>query len=96
MKIGLSLSRCVTDILEERVSINDVAVIITNTRAYDDRSWRRLIHLYFDLEWKDHAGRRTYVEALIDRLRKDGLIVQPRLNNPEHEHGISNGHWIEL
>ena len=31
MKIGLSLSRCMRDILEERVDIKDVLVIVART-----------------------------------------------------------------
>jgi hypothetical protein len=42
MKIGLSYSRCVKDIVEGRVDINDVLVLITRTDfdPHDDDQWQ--------------------------------------------------------
>ena len=41
MKIGLSYSRCVRDIVDGRVDINDVLVLITRTDfdPHDDKQW---------------------------------------------------------
>jgi hypothetical protein len=42
MKIGLSYSRCILDIVEGRVDINDVLVVIarTNFDPNDDEQWK--------------------------------------------------------
>jgi hypothetical protein len=42
MKIGLSYSRCVRDIVDDKVNINDVLVLITRTDfdPRDDEQWR--------------------------------------------------------
>ena len=42
MKIGLSYSRCVRDIVDGRVNINDVLVLITRTDfdPHNDEQWR--------------------------------------------------------
>lgn len=42
MKIGLSYSRCVRDIVEGKVDINDVLIIISRTDfdPHDDKQWK--------------------------------------------------------
>ena len=42
MKIGLSYSRCIRDIVDERVNIDDVLVLITRTDfdPHNDDQWR--------------------------------------------------------
>lgn len=48
MKIGLSYSRCVRDIVEGRVDIDDVLVIIARTDfdPRDDEQWQSIWHGY--------------------------------------------------
>jgi hypothetical protein len=50
MKIGLSYSRCVRDIVDGTVDINDVLVIITRTDfdPRDDKQWQGI--------WQGYAG----------------------------------------
>lgn len=50
MKIGLSYSRCVRDIVEGRVDINNVLVIVARTDfdPHDDQQWQGI--------WQGYAG----------------------------------------
>jgi hypothetical protein len=50
MKIGLSYSRCVRDIVDGKVDIDDVLVIIARTDfdPHDDEQWRGI--------WEGYAG----------------------------------------
>ena len=50
MKIGLSYSRCVRDIVDGKVSIDDVLVLITRTDfdPHDDEQWSGI--------WEGYAG----------------------------------------
>lgn len=50
MKIGLSYSRCVRDIVEGKVDINDVLIVIarTNFDPNDDEQWQGI--------WEGYAG----------------------------------------
>ena len=80
MKIGLSLSRCVRDIVEGRVDLNDILVIVTRT-DFDptvQEQWDAIWHGYQHLnpEWYglDHDATFEVVKALWNR----GLIHQPR------------------
>ena len=50
MKIGLSYSRCIRDIVDGVVDINDVLVVIarTNFDPYDDEQWAGIWASYHD------------------------------------------------
>jgi len=62
MKIGLSYSRCVLDIVEGRVDIGDVLVIIART-DFDPRN---------DAEWADiWAGYNGHAGTAISRSRRE-------------------------
>ena len=85
MKIGLSLSRCMRDILEERVDIEDVLVIIarTNVDPHDDDHWVQIWegYLYGGLSNPEWAGLEDYEAAMRDiaiSLYDNGKIHQPR------------------
>lgn len=53
MKIGLSYSRCVRDIIDGKVDIDDVLVIIARTDfdPHDDKQWQGI--------WNGYGGGRT-------------------------------------
>jgi hypothetical protein len=54
MKIGLSYSRCVRDIVDGKVNIDDVLVLITRTDfdPRDDEEWTGI--------WKGYGGGQTF------------------------------------
>jgi hypothetical protein len=54
MKIGLSYSRCVRDIVDGKVDIDDVLVLITRTDfdPRDDEQWRGI--------WTGYGGGQTF------------------------------------
>lgn len=87
MKIGLSLSRCVRDIVEGKVDIEDVLVIIARTDfdPNDDKQWQSI--------WQGYTGGRgitarewsNYDDEDEDRFRsvsielwEQGKFHQPR------------------
>ena len=62
MKIGLSYSRCILDIVEGRVDINDVLVIITRTDfdPHNDQQWQDIWEGYHGMglsnpEWRNYG-----------------------------------------
>lgn len=80
MKIGLSLSRCVRDIVEGRVNIDDVLVLITRT-DFDptvDAQWESIWAGYttFNPEWE--GLEHDEVKAVVMLLWGEGKIHQPR------------------
>ena len=85
MKIGLSLSRCMRDILEERVDIKDVLVIVARTDVdpYNDSHWTSLWegYLYGGLsnpEWEGLEDRQKAMHDLLVELYDSGKLHQPR------------------
>ena len=54
MKIGLSYSRCIRDIVDGKVNINDVLVLITRTDfdPHDDEQWQSI--------WEGYGGGQTF------------------------------------
>ena len=89
MKIGLSYSRCVLDIVEGRVSMDDVLVLITRTdfNPTVDEEWTGIWQGYtlgglsnpewanYDLHNKDHEDKFRSVSIM---LYEDGKMHQPR------------------
>lgn len=53
MKIGLSYSRCIRDIVDGKVDIDDVLIVIARTDfdPHDDKQWKGI--------WEGYGGGRT-------------------------------------
>jgi hypothetical protein len=88
MKIGLSYSRCILDIVEERVDMEDVLVIISRT-DFDpniDNQWLGIWRGYTmgglsNPEWASWAhieGAEDKFRAVTLQLWNDGKFHQPR------------------
>ena len=91
MKIGLSLSRCMRDIVEARVDYDDVLVIIARTDfdPHNDANWKDIWQGYrygglSNAEWADAEPNATDEEAseiyrnVAIRLYDYGKLHQPR------------------
>jgi hypothetical protein len=89
MKIGLSYSRCVLDIVEGRVDINDVLILITRTNfdPHDDEQWKGIWAGYVfgggsNPEWSDYDhGNKEHEDkfrSVSTMLYDDGKFHQPR------------------
>ena len=91
MKIGLSYSRCVRDIVEKKVDIDDILVVITRT-DFDPRSdeqwagiWKGYCegsHSNINMEWHGYDYSNPEHEKLFRdisiRLWESGKFHQPR------------------
>ena len=87
MRIGLSYSRCVRDIIEGKVDINDVLIIIarTNFDPHDDAQWEGIWHGYsknafFSYpEWANYndSDEKRFRDLTIE-LYDSGRLHQPR------------------
>ena len=89
MKIGLSYSRCILDIVEGRVDIDDVLVLITRTDfdPRDDDQWAGIWSGYchggmsnpewgnYDSQSKEDEDKFRSVSCM---LYEDGKMHQPR------------------
>jgi hypothetical protein len=89
MKVGLSYSRCVLDIVEERVDIEDVLVVVSRTDfdPRDDDQWAGIWEGYcygglshaewgdYDFDNKEDEDKFRSVSIM---LWEDGKLHQPR------------------
>jgi hypothetical protein len=89
MKIGLSYSRCILDIVEGRVDMDDVLVIIARTDfdPRDDKQWSGIWAGYCiggmnNPEWSDYDFNSKEDEdkfrSVSCMLYEDGKLHQPR------------------
>ena len=89
MKIGLSYSRCILDIVEGRVDIEDVLIVIARTDfdPHDDKQWHGIWSGYCHggmsrAEWGDYDFFNKEDEdkfrSVSIMLWDDGKLHQPR------------------
>ncbi len=81
MKIGLSLSACVVDIIEGDVNIDDVFVIVsrTNFDPANDEHWSSLFNGYaYGGPWSRYVDRESEIRQLVQNLESSGKLHQPR------------------
>ena len=91
MKIGLSLSLCVAEILNDRVRVEDVALIRANTAARDDKDWDHVVNSYCQTYWRRDPER---ARKIVQMLRDSNRIHQHRLTgDPVHRHTVHEGIW---
>ena len=90
MKVGLSYSRCVLDIVEGRVDINDVLVIIarTNFNPHNDAQWAGIWDGYCyggvsNPEWSQYDYNSKEDEAKFRDISIE-LWEQGKLHQPRH------------
>jgi len=99
MKIGLSYSRCVRDIVQGRVDIDDVLVLISRTDfdPHDDEQWSGIWNGYrygLNPEWWDCGDRDEDHYRQVSRdLWDSGRLHQPRkFGYKPRRHSY---HWLE-
>ena len=106
MKIGLSYSRCVRDIVDGRVDINDVLVIVARTDfdPHNDAQWSAIWAGYGggqtfgnpfgNLEWMDYpAEDEAKFRSITIELHNTGRMHQPRQFGA-HPHRLPY-YWLE-
>lgn len=89
--IGTSLSDCIADILAGRVSEEEVEEIYTGTAYETADDWDSGIAHYQHIYWRNNPK----APALIARLRRDGKILQPRLDRGMYPVIACTGHWVD-
>jgi hypothetical protein len=89
--IGLSLSSCIRDILDEKIDTSEISGIITSTRFL---SVDEVLDYYYNAYWSNH--KRSEVKAVLTKFWP--IIFQPRLAFKLEEnvgHVLSHGWWVD-
>lgn len=84
MKVGLSYSRCVKDIVDGKVNIDDVLVVIARTDfdPTNDEQWKTIWNGYTGggfshVEWHGYTDEQKFREVTLE-LYTRGKLHQPR------------------
>lgn len=89
MKLGTSLSRCVRDIYDGVVSMDNVLVVISRTDfdPENDQQWGSIWRgyagdgqggMWSNPEWFNYQGKETEFRDICIQLKKTGRLHQPR------------------
>lgn len=96
MKVGFSFGRCVRDIVNGEVDINDVAVLITRTHMNTADSVEDVVGEYMHVSGylKGLDAGRCLEVAL--QLWQEGKIHQPRVYGTNYSSRPENLIWMDL
>lgn len=96
MKIGFSLGRCVRDIVNGEVDIEDVAFLITATRIRDEEHVGQVIGTYMDehtyLMGLDYDKCMEVAMALWNTNR----VIQPRAQGMHRHKQPEDSIWVDI
>jgi len=96
MKIGFSLGRCVRDIVNETVKIEDVAFIIAATAI---REKEQLVPVIQDYTCRDGyllGLDEDKCQEVVDQLWDQRKILQPRLQGLHRHMQPENAIWVDI
>ena len=82
MKIGLSLSFCVKDILQGKVSLDEVEFLVVGTCIEDNEEWEMAKEKYANAYWYDNKEEGKRIAQF---LWENDKIHQPKLTAPKEE-----------
>ena len=87
--IGLSLSLCVKDIVENKVNINEVEKIIVNIDIYDKAKWNDLLIMYCNYCWDNYDEQAI---EICNILKSDNRI---EYHGDNHHVLLYKHHWVD-
>ena len=96
MKIGFSLGRCVRDIVNGDVDINDVAFIIGATAI---RSQEQLVPVIQEYTWRDGyllGLDENKCQEVALALWNQNKLLQPRLQGLHRHMQPENAVWVDM
>lgn len=100
-KVGLSFSRCIRDIVDGTVDINDVLIIIARTDIIptNDEDWDSVWEGYTNggrtnAEWYGYENQEDEFRNVALALYLNGKLHQPRQFGGAHPHR-RNEFWLE-
>ena len=94
MKIGLSFSQCVKEVLEGKVPVSEVLAIVAGTKMETEAQWESVIERYSNSYWRYFSD--PMIKSVVDTLRP--RIIQSRMYDmwPPAWPGREDGCWINI
>ena len=96
MKIGFSLGRCIRDIVNEKISIDDVAFIITSTSIHTKEQLADVILMY--TSEPNYLYNCDYDKCVeVDNMLWDNnRLLQPRRQGLQRHAQPENAVWVDM
>lgn len=96
MKIGFSLGRCIRDIVNNDISLDEVAFIISGTAIREEAQLRQVI--------EDYTYRNNYLAGLdlekcqdvAQEIFLSNRLLQPRLQGIHRHMQPENAVWVDM
>jgi len=96
MKIGFSFGRCIRDIVNSEIDINDVAFIIAATNIHNEEHLEQVVNAYLSepdyLLFLDRNRCQEVALALWDTNR----ILQPRRQGMHRHRQPESSIWVDM
>jgi len=96
MKIGFSLGRCIRDIVNEKVSIDDVAFVITSTSIGNKEQLADVILMYTAEPTYLHGCDYDQCMVIAEELWDTNRLLQPRRQGMHRHAQPENAVWVDM
>jgi len=96
MKIGFSLGRCIRDIVEGKVAIDDVAFIITATCIREKEQLAPVINDYMFRDDYLYGLEEDKCQSIADELWESNRLLQPRRQGLHRHKQPANSVWVDM
>jgi hypothetical protein len=96
MKIGFSLGRCIRDIVNEKISIDDVAFIITSTSIHTKEQLADVILMYTSEPNYLYNCDYDKCVAVANMLWDNNRLLQPRRQGLQRHAQPENAVWVDM
>jgi len=96
MKIGFSLGRCIRDIVEGKVAIDDVAFIITATCIREKEQLAPVINDYMFRDGYLYGLEEDKCQSIADELWESNRLLQPRRQGLHRHKQPANSVWVDM
>jgi hypothetical protein len=90
--IGLSLSFCIKDVLNQTVNFERIKKIVTSCRVKSQEDFELLLDRYTQVYWKDLP---SVARKLAQELFNAGRLEFPRNEDNNHFPNIAHGVWVK-
>jgi hypothetical protein len=96
MKIGFSFGRCVRDIVNGDVAIDDVAFIIAATNIHDTEQLVSVVEQYMYRDDYLYGLDNSECQKVASELWESNRILQPRRQGMHRHKQPENSVWVDM
>jgi hypothetical protein len=96
MKIGFSFGRCVRDIVNGDVAIDDVAFIIAATNIHDTEQLVSVVEQYMYRDDYLYGLDNSKCQKVASELWESNRILQPRRQGMHRHKQPENSVWVDM